>query len=55
MARTTRPLGTGEGRTDTLPILGGPIRFSSSHGRRRPARRRHNIFRRNLGKEGDLG
>ena len=52
-ARITRLMPTGGGRTDTIPILGGPFPFSSSHGRRRHHLLVHKISRRNSGKESD--
>jgi hypothetical protein len=55
MARTTRLLDTGEGRTDMLPIGGGPILFSSNHGRRLHHHLLDKISRRNLGKDDDRG
>ena len=54
-ARITRRLDTGGGRTDTLPILGGPLHFSSSHDRSRHHLLLDKISRRNIGKEDDLG
>ena len=56
-ARTTRPLDTGGGRMDTIPILGGPLPFSTSHGRHRHHLLLDLIFqsRRDLGKADDLG
>ena len=54
-ARTTRLLDTGGRRTDTIPILGGLIPFSSSHGRRRRHLLLDIVSRRDLGKADDLG
>ena len=55
MARTTRLMDTGGVRTDTIPISGGPIPFSSSHGHRRRHLLLDKISRRDLGKADDLG
>ena len=54
-ARTTRLLDTGGRRTDTIPILGGLIPFSSSHGRRCRHLLLDIVSRRDLGKADDLG
>ena len=56
-APTIRLMDTGGVRTDTIPISGGPIPFSSSHGHRRRHLLLDLIFqsRRDLGKADDLG
>ena len=52
-ARTIRRLDIGGGRTDFLPILGGPRPFTTSHGRRHH-RLLDTISRRNLGNGNNL-
>ena len=49
MARTTRRLAIGGGRTEPLPILGGLPPFSTSHGHHRHPLPLDKVFRLGLG------
>ena len=53
MARITRRLAIGGGRTEPIHILGGLLHFSTSLGHRRHHLRLDKVSRHNLGKAAD--